>query len=542
MSGEDELPDGHRPDGGPENRTDGRTGGPQGGGPEGEAEAWSDPSRPPEEIWRSGPVLSMSDRPVARFVARPVAAFLRIETSGAILLLLATLAALLWVNCGGRGSYDSLWTTEAALRVGSLYVSADLREAVNDGLMALFFLVVGLEIKYSAVAGELRDRRFAAVPVIAAFGGMAVPALLYLALNGGGGEAGRGWGVPMATDIAFALGVLALLGRRVPQTARVFLLTLAIVDDLGAITVIAVFYTERLSLPWLAVAVAVVLVTAALRGLRVWAVYAYVALGIALWLALYESGVHATLAGVAMGLLCPARPLLDQDPARRRVRDMVPEEIDSGDLRRYRFLLGETVPVTERLQAALHPWSSYLVLPVFALANAGVPLTDGALGEALTSPVTAGVVLGLVVGKTVGILLFSWLAVRLRLGELPTRLGWPLVTGLAVLGGIGFTVALFITALAFGEDSTLAGDAKVGILAGSLIAAVLGAALLALESRHHDAATPTGGSPGSGSGSDSGPDSDSDSGPGPGPGPGPSSSSGHANGRPDRRPGGRSAG
>lgn len=447
---------------------------------------------PPEEIWRRGPVLSMSDRRVARYVARPFAAFLRVEASGAVLLLAATCAALLWVNCGGRSSYETLWTTVAELRIGPLHIEADLREAVNDGLMAVFFLVVGLEIKYNAVAGELRDRRFAAVPVIAALGGMLVPALLYLLLNSGG-EAGRGWGIPMATDIAFALGVLSLLGSRVPNTARVFLLTLAIADDLGAITVIAVFYTDDLRPLWLAAAVLLVLLAGVLRWLRVWAVQLYLLLGLALWLALFESGVHATLAGVAMGLLCPARSLLRPVEARRRLRRIAPatgERPTVTELSRYRFLLGETVPVAERLQTALHPWSSYLVLPVFALANAGVPLTGGALGEAVGSTVTAGVLLGLVAGKTTGIALFTWLAVRLRLGALPGRFGALLTLGLAALGGVGFTVALFITALAFGEGSAHAGDAKVGILAGSVVAAGLGAALLTLDARRRPGREP----------------------------------------------------
>ncbi len=429
-------------------------------------------------IWRTGPIWLASERRLARMVGRPVASFLRVEAAGGIVLLAATVLALVWANTPWSDVYEQFWTTEITLSAGPLNLSEDLRHWVNDALMALFFFVAGLEIKYEMVCGELRDRRKAAVPIAAAFGGMALPAALYAVLNATG-DGSAGWGIPMATDIAFALGVLAILGRhRIPSSARVFLLTLAIVDDIGAITVIALFYTADVSLPALSVAVLGVGATLWLRRVRVWSLSVYVALGALVWLATYQSGIHATIAGVVMGVLAPARPLLDQDQARAYLRQHSPERLDAEDLRRYRFLLGESIPVAERLEHALHPWSAYVVLPIFAFANAGIDLRGGVLAEALSAPVTVGVAFGLVVGKPVGITAASWLAVRLGLGRLPNGLDWPVVSGLAMVAGIGFTVSLFITSLAFAEGSQLAADAKVGVLGGSVISAVAGAVTL----------------------------------------------------------------
>jgi NhaA family Na+:H+ antiporter len=322
------------------------------------------------------------------------------------------------------------------------------------------------------------------VPIMAAFGGMVVPAVIYLALNAGGdGEAG--WGIPMATDIAFALGVLGVLGKRIPSAARIFLLTLAIVDDIGAITVIAIFYTASLSMPWLAAAAGGILAIVVLRRIRVWSMSVYVILGFFVWFATFESGVHATIAGVVIGLLTPAKPLLDQDQARQYVADSSPDQLNARELRRYRFLLGESVPVAERLERALHPWSSYVVLPVFALANAGIDLGGGVLADAVSSPVTIGVALGLVVGKMIGVTLAAWLTVKLKLGRLPRKTGWATIFGLSIVAGVGFTVSLFITGLAFGDESLTAADAKVGVLGGSIVAAALGAAvLIANDARH----------------------------------------------------------
>lgn len=448
-------------------------------------------------IWHTGPIWLASERRLARVVGRPIASFLRVEAAGGIILLAATLIALVWANTGWSEAYEQLWSTEITLSAGPLDLSEDLRHWVNDALMALFFFVVGLEIKYELACGELSDRRKAAVPIAAAVGGMALPAALYALLNATG-EGSAGWGIPMATDIAFALGVLAVLGRhRIPSSARVFLLTLAIVDDIGAITVIALFYTEELSLAWIGFAVLALGAILWLRRVRVWSLSVYVALGALVWLGTYQSGVHATIAGVVLGLLAPARPLLDQNQARAYLREHAPERLEAEDLRRYRFLLGESIPVAERLEHALHPWSAYVVLPIFALANAGIDLRGGVLGEALTAPVTAGVAIGLVVGKTLGITAAAWLAVRLGLGRLPNGLDWPVVSGLAMVSGIGFTVSLFITGLAFPQGSDLAADAKVGVLGGSVLAAAAGATmLLAVNARRSSHVREAPGAPG----------------------------------------------
>lgn len=443
---------------------------------------------PEKGLWRTGPIFSASNRPLARLVGRPVLAFLRIEAAGGVVLFIATVVALALANSGWSEWYQSVWETEVEFTVGSFHLAADLGHWVNDALMAVFFLVVGLEIKYELVNGQLRDPRSAAVPIAAAVGGMVVPALIYAAFNAGG-EGSSGWGVPMATDIAFAVGVMALLGRGVPAPARVFLLTLAIVDDIGAITVIAVFYTQDLALDWLAAAVAGVLALLVLRVLRVWTLPPYLLVGAAVWLATYQSGVHATIAGVALGLLAPAKPLLNRERARELLRDRGPERFDVDEWRRYRFVIGESVSVAERLQHVLHPWSSFLVLPVFALANAGIDLRGGVLAEAAGSPVTVGVALGLLVGKLVGITATSWLMVRLKLGRLPAGMTRLTLLGVAALGGIGFTVAVFIAGLAFPGAPALTGDAKVGILAGSVAAAVGGAVLLRLDAARRHAAT-----------------------------------------------------
>jgi NhaA family Na+:H+ antiporter len=434
-------------------------------------------------IWQTGPIWIASDRALARRVGRPIAGFLRVEAAGGIVLLVAATLALILANSPLSEAYESFLHTELEITVGPLHLEGDLVHWINDALMVFFFFVVGLEIKYELVSGELRNPRRAAVPIIAAVGGMIAPALIYTAINAGG-EGAEGWGIPMATDIAFAVGVLSLLGRRVPSPARIFLLTLAIVDDIGAITVIAVFYTDDLSYAWLGMAVAGVAVIVGLRRLRVWTMSVYVVLGAFVWLATYESGVHATIAGVVLGLLTPARPLLDEQYARAyaqgAMRDGV---IDADELRRYRFLIGESVSVAERLERRLHPWTSYVVLPVFAFANAGVDLRGGVLDAAISSPVTAGVFVGLVVGKTVGVTAATWLAVAVGIGQLPRRTTWRMVVGLACVAGIGFTVSLFIAGLSFPPGSLLESEAKVGILGGSVVAAAVGAAVLLLPAR-----------------------------------------------------------
>ena len=437
---------------------------------------------PGDDLWEAGPSYTSSDRPLARLVARPVREFLRVEAAGSLLLLAAAAIALVWANSPWAESYDALWHAHLVLDVGPLHLDETLQHWVNDALMVIFFFVVGLEIKYELVNGDLRDPKTAALPIIAAVGGMAVPAGLYLALNPPGSAGSAGWGIPMATDIAFAVGVLGILGRRIPSAARLFLLTLAIVDDIGAILVIAVFYTADLSLGWLAVAIGLLAAMLVARTLRIWSIVVYAVLGVGVWFALLESGVHATLAGVAIGLMAPAVPLLKEDVARGHARAALRDNVlDPDELDRLRFLLKESVSVVERLQSTLHPVSAYVVLPVFALANAGVEL--GAIGKVFTEPVGLGIILGLVLGKPVGIFLASFAAVRLGLARLPEHTTWPMVVGLGAVGGIGFTVSIFIAGLSFPGADLLTEEAKIAILLASLLAAVVGVVLLVLSTR-----------------------------------------------------------
>jgi NhaA family Na+:H+ antiporter len=360
-------------------------------------------------------------------------------------LLAAAAVALLWANSPWRHGYAGLWEHQLTLRSHDISRSFTPRAVVDEGLMTLFFLVVGLEIKRELVSGELHHWQRAALPACAALGGMAVPALLYVVVNGGG-TGGGGWGVPMATDIAFAVGVVALVGPRVPAALKVFLLTLAVVDDVGAILVIAIFYAGRVGAVPLAVATGAVVAIVVLRLLRVTWLPAYALVGLVLWGAVYESGVHATIAGVILGLLTPVRGRDDE-------------------------------VIAERLEDRLHPLTSLGIIPVFALANAGVTIDHRAFEASGASQVAAGVALGLVVGKPLGILGAAWLALRVRVGTLPDGLGLRDVARAGVVAGIGFTVALFIAGLGF-DSPDLEAAAKIGIVAGSIVAAVLGYGLL----------------------------------------------------------------
>lgn len=423
------------------------------------------------------PTWKTSDQRLARILAQPVGRFLEVEAAGGVLLLIATAVALVWANSPWSAGYDQLWSTAATVDVGPIYLSGDLRHWVNDGLMAVFFFVVGLEIKRELVDGRLAHPRAAALPAIAALGGMVVPAGAFLALNAGS-SGSPGWGIPMATDIAFAVGVLLLLGERVPPSLKVLLLGLAIADDIGAIAVIAVFYADDLAVQWLAAAAGGLVIVAFMRRARVWYFPAYAVVGVAVWACTYESGVHATIAGVALGLLTPARPLLPELEASRIAdRLSADTQVTPTEVREIGFLLRESVSVAERVETALHPWTSYLVIPVFALANAGIPLSRAAVDAAVTSRVTLGVVLGLVVGKLAGISLAAWLAVRLRVARLPADLGWAHVVGMAALAGIGFTVSIFVAGLAY-DDAGVQDEAKLGVLLASIAAACLGSALL----------------------------------------------------------------
>jgi Na+:H+ antiporter, NhaA family len=399
------------------------------------------------------------------------------EAGGSALLLAATLAALLWANSPWSSSYAAFWATPATIGVGDLALTMDLEHWVNDAAMALFFLVVGLEITREVSTGELRDRRSLAAPALGALGGLVVPAAVYLAFNASG-PASAGWGIVMSTDTAFVLGILALFGPRCPDRLRLFLLTLAIVDDIGAISVMALFYSDDLDLTALMVAGAAIAVLLGLRWAGVWRLTPYVVTGIALWLAVYASGVHATLAGVLVGVLLPSTPpgpeVLD------RTRDFgraLREAPDAERAHQTALAAKATVAAGARLQQALHRWTAYVVVPVFGLANAGVPLDLDTLRTAATSPVTLGIVTALVVGKTIGITAGTALALRTGWGILPGGVRWSHLLAGATLAGIGFTISLFITDLAF-DDERLHEQATIGILAGSGIAAVAGVVLL----------------------------------------------------------------
>ena len=422
------------------------------------------------------PTFASSDNSLAKFVARPVLRFVDREVAGGILLLVATAVALIWVNIGWDDSYNDFWHTEIELAVGTWHLPhMSVGHFVNDGFMALFFFVVGLEIKRELVTGDLRSARAAALPVIGAMGGMVVPALFYVMLNTSG-EASRGWGIPMATDIAFAIGIVALLGSRVSPKIKLFLLTLAIVDDIGAIAVIAIFYSSDLSTGWLITASVGLIAVWILQRVRVWAIPVYAVLGVFIWYATLESGVHATIAGVALGLLTPARPLLNQRDAQQIV-DALPSDANVAEVRYASFLAQESVPLTERLENMLHPFTAFMIIPIFALANAGIKLSGNTISDAATSSVTLGIMLGLVIGKPLGITLFAWVATRFGL-TLPEGVHWPQFIGMGFAAGIGFTVSIFVGGLAF-ESEGVTDLAKIGILVASLIAAV--AALLLLR-------------------------------------------------------------
>lgn len=415
--------------------------------------------------------------------------FAQVEASGGIVLLLATFAALIWANSPAAPSYFHLLETQLDLRIGSFTLTGPLHMWINDGLMAVFFFVVGLEIKREVLVGELSSLRQATLPIAAAVGGMIVPALIYTLVNFGGAGAG-GWGIPMATDIAFAVGVLALLGSRIPLALKVFLTALAIVDDIGAVLVIAIFYTSTIN--WTSLAVGAAFLTLLLIANRAGARHplVYIILGLGLWAAFLFSGIHATIAGVLLALTIPARSRIDADDyvtEGRALLDRFAQAGVGGDSvatnNAQQEALEEIERATERVQTplqrlehSLHPWVTFVIMPLFALANAGIALNRDLL-TALVSPVSLGVILGLVVGKQIGISLFSVLVVRLGWASLPAEVSWRQLYGASWLAGIGFTMSLFISSLAF-EGAELLEDAKVGILVASLLAGGIGLLIL----------------------------------------------------------------
>jgi len=376
--------------------------------------------------------------------------FLRAEAGGGLALLLGSVVALVWVNLLDASGYLSFWATHINIGIGDASIDESLAHWVNDGLMTFFFFLISLEIKRELVTGELRHPKRAALPIIAALGGVVTPIAIFLAVSGG--HNASGWGIPMATDAAFAIGVLALLGDRVGVGVKLFLVTIAVVDDVAAILVIAIAYTDHLSLGWLELAVAGLVGVIAMRLLGARRILVFVPIGIFVWVATLESGVHATLAGVTLALITPAKPVGGRD------------------------VLGE-------LEHRLHPWVNYAILPLFALANAGVKLGGGELSDSAGRRIALAVALGLVLGKFIGIAGATLAALKLRLGALPAGVDTGGLLGAAALGGIGFTVSLFITPLAY-DDPLLIGAAKIGILGGSVVSAAIGIAIFAARGVH----------------------------------------------------------
>ncbi len=430
--------------------------------------------------------LPSPDQVAGARLPRVLRHFFETEASGGVVLLAAAVVALVWVNSGWGASYETVWHTEMGIRLGdSIGLSLDLRHWVNEALMAVFFFVVALEIKREMVVGQLRSWRTAALPAVAAIGGMVVPAAIYLLLVPSGVGA-RGWGIPMATDIAFALGVAVLLGPRVPSGLKLFLLTLAIVDDIGAIAVIAIFYAGELNLTGLGAAAGLLALIVVMRRAGVSRVGPYILVGIGVWLGVQASGIHATIAGVVLGLLTPARPVSPGLVAREWAESLSDEPTPAQTAAMTRMAT-QTISVAERLEHQLHPATSFVIVPLFALANAGVVIDASGLSGPSTGRVAAGVALGLVVGKPLGIAAGAWLAVRTRLGTLPEEVGWPEVAGAGALAGIGFTVSLFVAELAF-PDERLVAAAKMGVLAASVTASVLGALALVAARRRRSTA------------------------------------------------------
>ncbi|WP_369309917.1 Na+/H+ antiporter NhaA [Providencia rettgeri] len=369
--------------------------------------------------------------------------FLRLEAAGGLLLIIAAIVALIMANTPLQGIYQQFLNIPVSIKISEFGLDKPLILWINDFLMAIFFLVVGLEVKRELLEGSLAGRDKAIFPAIAALGGMIAPALLYLLFNGGNEITQQGWAIPAATDIAFALGVMALLGKRVPTELKVFLLALAIIDDLGVIVIIAFFYTSSVSLVALSLAALCIAILAAMNWRQVENTAAYLVIGLVLWVCILKSGVHATLAGVIVGFLIPLRGTNQTKPS-------------------------------EELEHVLHPWVVYLILPIFAFANSGVQL-QGVTLDGLLSPLPLGVAVGLIFGKPIGIFLFSWVSVKLGFAKLPESINLKQVFAVSVLCGIGFTMSIFITGLAFdGMDEVYSTYSRLGILIGSTVAALMG--------------------------------------------------------------------
>jgi NhaA family Na+:H+ antiporter len=420
---------------------------------------------------------------------RPFEDFFKRQASGGIVLLGATVLAMVLANSPARDFYHHFWEIKLGIGFNEFGLTQSLHHWINDGLMAVFFFVVGLEIKREFLAGELASLRSATLPIAAALGGMVVPAVIYLMINSQGQET-SGWGIPMATDIAFALGVIALLGKLIPRSLAIYLTALAIVDDLGAVLVIALFYTGDVSEIALVLAAIFMIVLMIGNSLGIQSPNFYALVGFCLWVAMLKSGIHASVAGVLIGATIPVIPRVNKEDFLHKTQELLDryQEIEGEDgpfqkeermgaLLALEHVCHDAISPLQRMEHEMHNWVIYGVMPIFALANAGVTIGLTDLATSLTHPVTLGVALGLLLGKPAGIFIFSWIAVRLGICDLPSGVGWPQILGAGILAGIGFTMSLFITNLAF-RPTELITDAKVGIFAASLLAGVVGYLLL----------------------------------------------------------------
>jgi Na+:H+ antiporter, NhaA family len=428
--------------------------------------------------------ITNPEPPIEKLI-RPFKEFTRAEASSGILLIICTVIALIWANTGFSESYFHLWHTKISIGVENFKLNYSLHHWINDGLMAIFFFVVGLEIKREFLVGELSTARQAILPVAAALGGMVVPAAIYIIFNAGGsGESG--WGIPMATDIAFVIGLMALLGSNVPTNLKIFITALAIADDIGAVLVIAFFYTAQLSLTALAIAAGVYLILFIANRLGVRNLLFYIVFGLALWMAFLLSGIHATVAGVLLAFVVPATSRYNTKDFLFNGKELL-EEFDREGVEGPNVLANEerqsivqTLESTcvkvltplQRFEHSLNPWVSFFIMPVFALANAGVLLQEDFF-DSLVNEVSLGIIAGLFIGKQIGIFFFSWLAVKMNIASLPSKVNWRHIYGAGILAGIGFTMSLFITNLAFTSEE-LTNIAKVGILVASLLSGVIG--------------------------------------------------------------------
>lgn len=419
----------------------------------------------------------------------PIQEFLHKEASGGILLIACTIVALIWANSPFADSYHHLWYTYLSIDLGGLGLKYSIHHWINDGLMVIFFFVVGLEIKRELLVGELSSVKKASLPIAAALGGMIFPALIYTIFNMGS-EGSSGWGIPMATDIAFVVGILALLGKRVPLALKIFILALAIVDDIGAVLVIAVFYTSQISFVSLMIAAGLLILLVVMNKMGVRNLLIYTLVGIALWLAFLKSGVHATVAGVLLAFTIPASARINTKKFTYESGSLIHDFDNAGEHGSDVLTNSERLSIVEqienncekiltplqRFEHDLHPWVSFFIMPVFALANAGVTIGSG-LSSALTHPVSIGIILGLFIGKQIGIFSFSYLAVKLKLAAEPEGVSWMKIYAASILAGIGFTMSLFIANLAFNSPELL-NISKVGILSGSLLSGIIGFVVL----------------------------------------------------------------